>query len=228
MLLVDEGSAHRKIRALLSGGRPGLRPDAIVSGSDRLAGVIYSVAAELRLRIGRDLAVTGFDGSAAAALMHPRLTTVAIPVDDIAGRVVDRALRQVDHGPDQQPGEVVPARLRLGESTGGSGPEPDRAALSEPDDATPTWKRFQGAAIPAGASGGDRRVTIADVAADAGVGVGTVSRVLNGSDQVRESTMRAVLDSIERLGYRPSHAAAASRFTLSASARCSVSAFSIS
>ena len=90
-----------------------------MSGSDRLAGVIYSVAAELRLRIGRDLAVTGFDGSAAAALMHPRLTTVAIPVDDIAGRVVDRALRQVDHGPDQQPGEVVPARLRLGESTGG-------------------------------------------------------------------------------------------------------------
>jgi DNA-binding LacI/PurR family transcriptional regulator len=209
MLLVDESNAHRKIRALLSGGRPGLRPDAIVSGSDRLAGVIYSVAAELRLRIGRDLAVTGFDGSAAAALMHPRLTTVAIPVDDIAGRVVDRALRQVDHGPDQQPGEVVRARLRLGESTGGFGPEPDRAALSEPDNAALTWKRFQGAVVPAGASGGDRRVTIADVAADAGVGVGTVSRVLNGSDQVRESTMRAVLDSIERLGYRPSHAAAA-------------------
>src|SRR5439155_1638219 len=44
---------------------------------------------------------------------------------------------------------------------------------------------------------------------DAGVGVGTVSRVLIRSDQVRESTMRAVLDSIERLGYRPSHAAAA-------------------
>ena len=54
-----------------------------------------------------------------------------------------------------------------------------------------------------------RRVTIADVAADAGVGVGTVSRVLNGSEQVRESTQRAVLDSIDRLGYRPSHAAAA-------------------
>ena len=137
--------------------------------------------------------------------MHPRLTTVAIPVDDIAGRVVDRALRQVDHGPDQQPGEVVPARLRLGESTGRFGPEPDRAARSEPDDAALTWKRFQSATIPVG----DRRVTIADVADDAGVGVGTVSRVLNGSDQVRESTMRAVLDSIERLGYRPSHAAAA-------------------
>jgi DNA-binding LacI/PurR family transcriptional regulator len=60
---------------------------------------------------------------------------------------------------------------------------------------------------PAGS--GDRRVTIADVAADAGVGVGTVSRVLNGGEQVRESTLRAVLHSIDRLGYRPSHAAAA-------------------
>ena len=47
------------------------------------------------------------------------------------------------------------------------------------------------------------------MAADAGVGVGTVSRVLNQSDQVREATLRAVLDSIHRLGYRPSHAAAA-------------------
>jgi DNA-binding LacI/PurR family transcriptional regulator len=207
MLLVDDGDAHGKIRSLLSAGRQGLRPDAIVTGSDRLAGVVYSVAAEFRLRIGQDLAVTGFDGSAAAALMHPRLTTVAIPVDEIARRVVDRALRHVDNGPDEQPGELVPARLRLGESTGRLGPEPGvPAARGEPDEAAPMWKRFQG---PASASGGDRRITIADVAADAGVGVGTVSRVLNRSDQVRESTMRTVLDSIERLGYRPSHAAAA-------------------
>ena len=86
-----------------------------------------------------------------------------------------------------------------------------------------TWKRFQGATLPsgtpnagersaarrvcaraaAGARPAVRRVTIADVAADAGVGVGTVSRVLNGSEQVRESTLRAVLESIDRLGYRP-------------------------
>ena len=194
LLLVDDTNARTKIRSLLSAGRPELRPDAVVTSSDRLAGVVYSVAAELRLRIGQDLGVTGFDGSAAAALMNPRLTTVAIPVDDIARRLVARALRQLDHGPDQEPGELVPATLRLGESTGGS---------------APTWKRFQDSAPPAGAPAADRRVTIADVAADAGVGVGTVSRVLNGSDQVRESTMRAVLDSIDRLGYRPSHAAAA-------------------
>jgi DNA-binding LacI/PurR family transcriptional regulator len=214
-LLVDEANAREKIRSLLSPAHPELRPDAIVTSSDRLAGVVYSVAAEFRLRIGQDLAVTGFDGSSAAALMHPRLTTVAIPVDDIARQVVARALRQLDQepGPEpgrepgREPGEVVPATLRLGESTDGFGREPDRAAARSEDDATPMWKRFQGPAFPAGDAG--RRVTIADVAADAGVGVGTVSRVLNGSDQVRQSTMRSVLDSIDRLGYRPSHAAAA-------------------
>ena len=248
VLLVDDAGARRKIRSLLAAAGPELRPDAIVTSSDRLAGVIYSVAAELRLRIGQDLAVTGFDGSAAAALMHPRLTSVAIPVDEIARRVVARALKHVDHGPDQDPGEVVPARLRLGESTGGLGsgrPEDrtpaaadggragqrmavDSAAARGEDKEAFAWKRFQGAAWPAGTSpsGRDllpaeppgsgagpgpavRRVTIADVAADAGVGIGTVSRVLNGSEQVRESTMRAVLDSIDRLGYRPSYAAAA-------------------
>jgi DNA-binding LacI/PurR family transcriptional regulator len=232
MLLVDDASARRKIRSLLSSSRPDLRPDAIVTSSDRLAAIVYSVAAELRLRIGQDLAVTGFDGTAAASLMHPRLTSVAIPVDDIARRVVARALRQFDHGPDQQPGEVVPVKLRMGESTGrldeGGADERrvsrnlDGPAARGDNDCALIWKRFQGAALPSGTStlpGGDllpaessprvRRVSIADVAADAGVGVGTVSRVLNGGEQVRASTMRAVLDSIDRLGYRPSHAAAA-------------------
>jgi DNA-binding LacI/PurR family transcriptional regulator len=53
------------------------------------------------------------------------------------------------------------------------------------------------------------RPTMADVAAAAGVGTGTVSRVLNGGANVRESTRRHVLEVIERLGYRPSHLAAA-------------------
>ena len=195
MLFVDRASARAKVRSLLTVRRGG-RPDAIVTGSDRLAAVVYGVAADLRLRIGHDLAVTGFDGSDAADLMHPRLTSVAIPVDEIARRVVARALDQVDHGPDMRPGEIVPARLRVGESTG-------QVAVAK-------WKRFHpSTASPALAAPSARRVTIADVAADAGVGVGTVSRVLNGREQVRASTIRAVQDSIGRLGYRPSHAAAA-------------------
>jgi DNA-binding LacI/PurR family transcriptional regulator len=202
----DEAGARRKIRSLLTGAQrggvhPAGRPDAIVTGSDRLAAVTYGVAAELRLRIGRDLGVTGFDGSVAAGLLYPRLTGVTIPVEDIARRVIARALRQLDHGPDDSPGELVPATLRLGESTAGFGPPTGPVGRG----AVLTWKRFQSTA--GGQAGG--RVTIADVAADAGVGVGTVSRVLNGSDQVRAATLCAVQDSIDRLGYRPSHAATA-------------------
>jgi len=68
---------------------------------------------------------------------------------------VARALKQVDHGADQDPGEVVSARLLLGESTG-------RLGLD-----------------------------------------------LSQSGQVRESAQRAVLDSIDQLGYRPSRAVTA-------------------
>jgi DNA-binding LacI/PurR family transcriptional regulator len=46
-------------------------------------------------------------------------------------------------------------------------------------------------------------VTIADVAAHAGVGAGTVSRVLNDSPRVSERTRARVLAAIELLDYRP-------------------------
>jgi LacI family transcriptional regulator len=45
--------------------------------------------------------------------------------------------------------------------------------------------------------------TIADVAALAGVGAGTVSRVLNDSPRVSEATRARVLEAIEVLDYRP-------------------------
>jgi DNA-binding LacI/PurR family transcriptional regulator len=45
--------------------------------------------------------------------------------------------------------------------------------------------------------------TIADVAKQAGVGMATVSRVLNGSPQVRDATRARVLSAIELLDYRP-------------------------
>ncbi|HEY2076459.1 MAG TPA: LacI family DNA-binding transcriptional regulator [Streptosporangiaceae bacterium] len=54
-----------------------------------------------------------------------------------------------------------------------------------------------------------RRATIADVAAASGVGVGTVSRVINGAVNVRDATRVRVLRVIDQLGYRPSHLAAA-------------------
>ena len=46
-------------------------------------------------------------------------------------------------------------------------------------------------------------MNIYDVAKDAGVSTATVSRVINGSGKVNESTKQKVLDSIKKLGYKP-------------------------
>jgi LacI family transcriptional regulator len=49
--------------------------------------------------------------------------------------------------------------------------------------------------------------TISDVAEKAGVGIGTVSRVLNGNPHVSEHTRRQVLEAIAALDFKPSSAA---------------------
>src|SRR5579862_864360 len=113
----DDTAARTRISQFLAEARPG----AVITGSDKIAIIVYGAAAELGLAVGRDLAVVGFDGSIGAELLHPTLTSVVIPVEDIARRVVARALRQLETGPDSGPGEVVKTWLRLGGSTQASG-----------------------------------------------------------------------------------------------------------
>ena len=115
-LLVGQASDPRPaIRGFLAA----VRPDAVVTGSDNLAAIVYSVAAELDLAVGLELGVTGFDGSFGAGLLFPRLTGVVMPVEAIARAVIGRVLRQLDGTPDFEPGELIPAALRLGGSTAG-------------------------------------------------------------------------------------------------------------
>jgi LacI family transcriptional regulator, galactose operon repressor len=49
-----------------------------------------------------------------------------------------------------------------------------------------------------------KKITIADVAREAGVSRQTVSRVLNDKSEIRPSTRESVMRVIERLGYSPS------------------------
>ncbi len=56
---------------------------------------------------------------------------------------------------------------------------------------------------------GGRRPTLEEVAARAGVGRGTVSRVINGSPRVSEATREAVEAAVAELGYVPNTAARA-------------------
>jgi DNA-binding LacI/PurR family transcriptional regulator len=108
-----DASARAEILAFLGSAQP----DAVLTGSDMIAVIVYGAAAELDLRVGRDLAVVGFDGSVGTALLHPHLTSVVMPIEDIARRVVGRVLRQFEHGHDDDPGEMVTTWLREGDST---------------------------------------------------------------------------------------------------------------
>ncbi len=62
---------------------------------------------------------------------------------------------------------------------------------------------------PDGATTSARPTSIRDVAAAAGVSYQTVSRVINGSPRVKDSTRERVLTAIDRLGFRPNRAARA-------------------
>jgi len=56
-----------------------------------------------------------------------------------------------------------------------------------------------------------QKITIKDVAKHAGVGVGTVSRVINGSNNVSPTMKKRIFESIEELGYTPNYVAQSMR-----------------
>lgn len=142
---VRDATVHSAVDGLLARRHP---PTAVITGSDALASAVYQVAGARGLEIGRDLAVTGVDGSALAQVLVPTLTTVSIPVGEIARLVVERAL--ATGGDPASPGIMVRGELVVGGSTvprgrrrsprsadfrqADSRAEGDRAADSRPED----------------------------------------------------------------------------------------------
>jgi DNA-binding LacI/PurR family transcriptional regulator len=104
---------HGQALRLLGGKR---RPTAVVSGSDVLAAVVVNAAKSMGLRVGQDLAVTGFDGGFVQQMTEPVLTSVRIPVDRIADELIGRCLREIDEGPTDAPGLLVPTEIAVGGS----------------------------------------------------------------------------------------------------------------
>jgi LacI family transcriptional regulator len=66
-------------------------------------------------RIGPDLAVTGFDGTAISRLIVPALTTVTMPLAQIAARLVDRVIAQAA-GVSHDHGEILGTTVTWGQS----------------------------------------------------------------------------------------------------------------
>ena len=64
------------------------RPDAIVTASDPIGVLTIGIATSLGLRVGHDVAITGFDAGPLSTMVSPALTSVSIPVNPIAERLL--------------------------------------------------------------------------------------------------------------------------------------------
>ena len=72
------------------------RPTAIVTGSDQQAVGAMRVAADMKIPVPQALSIVGFDDIPLAAVVSPRLTTVAQPIRAISEEAVSALLRLRD------------------------------------------------------------------------------------------------------------------------------------
>jgi DNA-binding LacI/PurR family transcriptional regulator len=111
----EPGSAREAVRRLLALPE-GARPTALVCTTDAIAmGAVHACAA-LGLRVPQELSVVGLDGSDAAELAEPPLTTVAQPVAELARTSVEALLAPRGAG-SGAPSYVFEPFLRPGGTT---------------------------------------------------------------------------------------------------------------
>lgn len=85
-------------------------PDLFVADNDAFAVVAMRTLQRRGVKVGQDIAVTGFNDFPFASMLDTPLTTARIPLRDIAACLFDRALHEINGDPDQ-PGRLVTAPL---------------------------------------------------------------------------------------------------------------------
>jgi LacI family transcriptional regulator len=95
-------------------------PDAIMCINDETAFGALHALRDLGVHIGKDVAVTGFDGVAASAHSDPPLTTLDIPVYEIACKLVGLLAAELKHQPALDHQVVYAPHLLKRLSTGDS------------------------------------------------------------------------------------------------------------
>lgn len=120
----SEASGYRAMQTLMPH-----RPDALFVASDTMAMGALRALREAGVRVPRDIALVGFDGSPASETSTPPLTTVRQPVTETGARAV-QILNDLVRGTATSPVvEIMPVELVVRESSGTrrdtSGPNPD-------------------------------------------------------------------------------------------------------
>ncbi|MEV7847176.1 LacI family DNA-binding transcriptional regulator [Streptomyces cyaneofuscatus] len=110
----EEGGA-RAMRELLA-RRPHL--DAVFAASDVMAAGARQVLREADRRIPQDVALIGFDDSVVARHMHPALTSVRQPIEEMGRRMAQLLLEEIaGRVGEERPTVVLPTELVVRDSS---------------------------------------------------------------------------------------------------------------
>ncbi|MFD5905197.1 LacI family DNA-binding transcriptional regulator [Streptomyces microflavus] len=109
----EEGGA-RAMRELLA-RRPHL--DAVFAASDVMAAGARQVLREAHRRIPDDVALIGFDDSVVARHMHPALTSVRQPIEEMGRRMAQLLLEEIAGRTGERPTVVLPTELVVRDSS---------------------------------------------------------------------------------------------------------------
>jgi LacI family transcriptional regulator len=93
----------------------GHRPRALICLNDRVAMGVYQALAERHLAVPRDVSVVSFDGSELASWLRPRVTSVALPFEEMGALAVRLLLEPGRTGNESH---LVPMPLVAGNSVG--------------------------------------------------------------------------------------------------------------
>lgn len=106
----DQQSAARHAQDLLDLADP---PTAIVAGSDTMAIGVYGAVEAAGLKVGHNVAVVGFDDRPQSRWLTPALTTIRMPLEQLAEAAVDHLI-----DPERQADQtLLPGTLVIRESS---------------------------------------------------------------------------------------------------------------
>lgn len=113
---LTSSGGYQSIKNLLSIPDP---PDAAVCINDETAFGVLHAAREMGMHIGKNFAVAGFDSVLAARHTDPPLTSLDIPVYDVARQLVKMLVSEIAHQPLPERHVLLPPNLIIRKSTTG-------------------------------------------------------------------------------------------------------------
>ena len=93
------------------------RPTAIFASNDEMAAGVYKAAYRLKIAIPDELSVVGFDDSPVASRLSPALTTIRLPIRDMARLAASKLIPPTASDPEANGVSRIVPHLIVRDST---------------------------------------------------------------------------------------------------------------